>query len=55
MTSHGFARDRQFELVSEDGGSVTHVLRWNEESLTVYPFEFALYVKHSLEMRIRVL
>ena len=49
MTSHGFARDRQFELVSEDGGSVTHVLRWNEESLTVYPFEFALYVKHSLE------
>ena len=49
MTSHGFARDRQFELVSEDGGSVTHVLRWNEESLTVYPFGFALYVKHSLE------
>ena len=49
MTSHGFARDRQFELVSEDGGSVTHVLRWNEESLTVYPFKFALYVKHSLE------
>lgn len=49
MTSHGFARDRQFELVSEDGMSVTHVLRWSAESLSVYPFKFALYVKHSLE------
>lgn len=49
MTSHGFARDRQFELVSEDGRSVTHVLRWDEESLGAYPFKFALYVTHSLE------
>ena len=49
MTSHGFARDRQFEFVCEDGLSVTHVLRWNEESLDIYPFKFSLYVKHSLE------
>ena len=49
MTSHGFARDKEFELVDigEDSMSVTHVLRWSEESLAIYPFKFALYVKHS--------
>lgn len=49
MTSHGFARDREFELVDigEDGMSVTHVLRWSEKSLAIYPFKFALYVKHN--------
>ena len=53
MTSHGFARDREFEFVGigEDGMSVMHVLRWSEESLAVYPFKFALYVKHSLADR----
>lgn len=49
MTSHGFARDREFELVDADERSVTHVLRWNEESLKIYPFRFALYVKHSFD------
>lgn len=49
MTSHGFARDREFELVNADESSVTHVLRWNEESLKIYPFKFALYVKHSFD------
>lgn len=49
MTSHGFARDREFELVDADENSVTHVLRWNEESLKIYPFKFALYVKHSFD------
>lgn len=53
MTSHGFARDREFEFVGigEDGMSVTHVLRWSEKSLAVYPFKFALYVKHSIADR----
>ena len=49
MTSHGFARDREFELVDADESSVTHGLRWNEESLKIYPFKFALYVKHSFD------
>lgn len=49
MTSHGFARDREFELVDADERSVTNVLRWNEESLKIYPFRFALYVKHSFD------
>lgn len=49
MTSHGFARDREFELVNADERSVTNVLRWNEESLKIYPFRFALYVKHSFD------
>ena len=51
MTSHGFARDREFELVDADESSVTHVLRWNQESLKIYPFKFALYVKHSFDKK----
>lgn len=49
MTSHGFARDREFDFVGidEDNMSVTHVLRWSEKSLAIYPFKFALYVKHN--------
>lgn len=49
MTSHGFARDRVFELVEMGELSVTHVLKWSDDTLTVYPFKFVLYVKHSLE------
>lgn len=49
MTSHGFARDRVFELVEMGELSVTHVLKWSEDTLDVYPFKFVLYVKHSLE------
>lgn len=48
MTSHGFARDRRFEVVSSDNLSVVHVLRADENTRAVYPFDFALYVRHSL-------
>lgn len=49
MTGHGFARDKEFELVRWDATSVTHVLRSDEETKKVYPFAFSLYVRHSIK------
>ncbi len=49
MTSHGFARDRDFEFVSADDRSITHVLKSDEASLAVYPFHFELYITHILD------
>ncbi len=47
-TQHGFARDRDFDLVSADDKSITHVLRSDEKSLAIYPFSFELYITHVL-------
>ena len=48
MGSHGFARDREFELVEAIDDSLTLVLRQNEQTAKVYPFDFTLSVKYSL-------
>ncbi len=53
-TQHGFARDREFELVQlgevqdTEGLCITHRLRSDEESLKIYPFNFELIVMHIL-------
>lgn len=49
MTSHGFARDRRFELVQADAHTAVHVLHADEASKEIYPYDFTLYVKHSIE------
>ncbi|MGN0511974.1 MAG: aldose 1-epimerase family protein [Lachnospiraceae bacterium] len=48
-TQHGFARDMEFCCVSEDGQSVTHCLKATEDTRKIYPFDFELYVTHSLD------
>ena len=48
MGSHGFARDSEFELVEAIDDSLTLVLRQNEQTAKVYPFDFTLSVKYSL-------
>ena len=48
MGSHGCARDREFELVEAIDDSLTLVLRQNEQTAKVYPFDFTLSVKYSL-------
>lgn len=49
MGSHGFARDCEFCVseISED--SITFVLKENERTALVYPFNFTLTVKYSLD------
>ncbi len=45
MGQHGFARDMEFEEISEN----SYVLKSNEETLKKFPFEFELYVSYVVE------
>ena len=49
MGSHGFARDLEFELQDSGEDYLIFVLRQNESTAAVYPFDFNLSVKYSLE------
>jgi len=49
MGSHGFARDSEFEFVEASENSITLVLKQSESTAKVYPFDFALTVKYSLD------
>ena len=48
ISAHGFARDSEFELVEALDDSLTLVLRQNEQTAKIYPFDFTLSVKYSL-------
>lgn len=48
-TQHGFARDRVFTCLEAGDASVTHQLLADAESLAIYPFSYALTVRHSLD------
>ncbi len=48
MGQHGFARDCDFELAEEGGDYAAFVLKSNEDTLKVYPFEFSLLIKYTL-------
>lgn len=48
MTQHGFARDMDFELVSETANEVRYRLTDNEETREKYPFPFCLEIGYRL-------
>ncbi len=48
MPQHGFARRRTFKVVAQDETSATFVLEDDAETLSMYPFAFALDVEHAL-------
>lgn len=48
-TQHGFARDMDFLCTEEDESSVTHCLTPTPATRKIYPYEFRLTVKHSLD------
>jgi len=48
MGQHGFARDCDFELSENTENSVTYILKSSEETISKYPFEFALIIKYTL-------
>ena len=48
-TQHGFARDMVFECAEESAGSVTHRLTATEATKEIYPYDFRLLVRHSLD------
>ncbi len=49
LANHGFARDTEFKLASENGSSAEFILDYSEESLKLYPYRFALKIKYTLD------
>ncbi|MCR5467914.1 MAG: aldose 1-epimerase family protein [Lachnospiraceae bacterium] len=49
MGQHGFARDMEFDVVSQDAKSVWFELKANGDTLKVYPFKFCLRIGYELE------
>ncbi len=54
LLRHGFAREREFDILHQDETSVTFVLTQDEETLKLFPFAFRLEIKYELlETRLR--
>ena len=49
LQKHGFARKREFELVSQEQSKVAFSLKSDEETLKQYPYEFELIVSYELD------
>lgn len=45
---HGFARDKEFELIAHESDSIEFKLRHDEDTLRIYPFHFELIVRYDL-------
>lgn len=48
LGQHGFARDMEFSLVEKKPDEVTFVLKSNEETKRIYPFDFQLFISYQL-------
>lgn len=48
MTQHGFARDSEFEVEENTGTTATFLLKSNDQTREMYPFEFELRVIYNL-------
>ena len=49
LPRHGFARDFDFEIISKSEDAVTFSLKYSDETLKVYPFQFELRILYILE------
>lgn len=49
LNRHGFARDMTFELIDKHENSATFSIQSSDETLKVYPFDFELQIRYSLE------
>jgi len=49
LGQHGFARDMDFEVASQSDTQVTLSLKWNNETLKVYPFKFEFFIVYTIE------
>ena len=48
LSRHGFARDKIFELVTQNENQVVFSLQSEDESLAIYPFDFELQISYVL-------
>ena len=49
LSQHGFARDKEFELLKKEHDSIEFSLKNDEETLKNYPFLFELNISYKLE------
>jgi galactose mutarotase-like enzyme len=49
LTSHGFARDRVFEILRQNNDEILFSIGETEESLKIFPFAFQLIIGYKLE------
>ena len=49
MSQHGFARDMVFDIVNISEREHTYVLKYNEDTLKMYPYKFELYISYIIE------
>jgi galactose mutarotase-like enzyme len=49
LPRHGFARDRVFEVEQQSNDRIVFVLKADEASLKIYPFDFELRIIYSLD------
>lgn len=49
MSQHGFARDKEFEVIKNEEDFIEFRLCSDEKSLEIYPFYFELYLSYKLE------
>lgn len=49
MSQHGFARDMEFDIVKISEREHIYVLKYNEETLKMYPFKFELYISYIVD------
>jgi galactose mutarotase-like enzyme len=49
LARHGFARDQDFAVESQAPDSITFLLRSNEATLAIFPFQFELRVSYKLQ------
>lgn len=52
LSQHGFARDKEFNLISKTETSLCFELKSDESTIQCYPFEFALQITFSLKNNI---
>ncbi len=48
LSRHGFARDLDFEIISQTDKSIVFSLKNNNNTLLIYPFEFELQINYEL-------
>lgn len=48
LQKHGFARKSEFEIINLNEDTVEFQLKFNEDTLKLYPFKFVLLIKHKL-------
>lgn len=48
LNRHGFAREKEFNVIQISSTNIQFVLQWNEETLMNYPFHFKLTIEYSI-------